>query len=123
MRYLSVIRKKSPTERNKTDTCPLTDSKRVHVIDPTISLVSDFFTDSRNSGLTRPPHRAHTEGPRSAYGAMKDTTALPQRPHSSTALQTQSCDVVLNMFKMIAAASHSKLWHIGHLPFWTLLER
>ena len=46
MRYLSVIRQKSLTERNETDTCPLTDSKRVHVIDPTISLLSDFLTDS-----------------------------------------------------------------------------
>jgi len=46
MRYLSVIRQKSLTERNETDTCPLTDSKRVHVIDQTISLLSDFFTDS-----------------------------------------------------------------------------
>jgi len=33
MRYLSVIRQKSLTERKETDTCPLTDSKRVHVID------------------------------------------------------------------------------------------
>jgi len=46
MRYLSVIRKKSLTERNETDTCPLTDSKRVHVIDQAISLFSDVFTDS-----------------------------------------------------------------------------
>jgi len=42
MRYLSVIRQKSLTERNETDTCPLTDSKRVHVIDLKISLLSDF---------------------------------------------------------------------------------
>ena len=49
MRYLSVIRQKSLTERNETDTCPLTDSKRVHVIDPTISLLSDFLTDSLRS--------------------------------------------------------------------------
>ena len=46
MSYLSVIRQKSLTERNETDTCPLTDSKRVHVIDRTISLLSDFLTDS-----------------------------------------------------------------------------
>jgi len=46
MRYLSVIRQKSLTERNETDTCPLTDSRRVHVIDPTISFLSDFLTDS-----------------------------------------------------------------------------
>jgi len=46
MRYLSVIRQISLTERNKINTCPLTDSKRVHVIDPTISLLSDFSTDS-----------------------------------------------------------------------------
>ena len=32
MRYLTVIRQKSLTERNETDTCPLTDSKRVYVI-------------------------------------------------------------------------------------------
>ena len=59
MRYLSVVRQKSPTERNETDTCPLTDSKRVHVIDPTMSLLSDFFdglasvnlTDTCKSGL------------------------------------------------------------------------
>jgi len=43
MRYLSVIRQKSLTERNKTDTCPLTDSKHVHVIDPTITLFGDFY--------------------------------------------------------------------------------
>jgi len=43
MRYLSAIRNKSLTERNETDLCPLTDSKRVHVIDPTISLLSDFL--------------------------------------------------------------------------------
>jgi len=67
---------------------------------------------------TQPPYRAHTERPRRAHGAIKDPTALPQLPHSATALQTQSCDVVLNMFKMIAAASHSKRWHLGHLPFW-----
>jgi len=42
MRYLSVIRQKSLTERNETDTCPLRDSKGVHVIDPTISLLSYF---------------------------------------------------------------------------------
>jgi len=42
MRYLSVIRKKSLTERNKTDTSPLMDSKRVHLIHPSISLLSDF---------------------------------------------------------------------------------
>ena len=35
MRYLSVIRKKSCTERNETDTCPLTDGKRVHEIQDT----------------------------------------------------------------------------------------
>jgi len=52
MRYLSVIRQKSPTERNETDTCALTDSKRVHVIDPTISLLSDFLTDSLPSHVT-----------------------------------------------------------------------
>jgi len=46
MRYLSVIRQKSLTERNQTDTCPLTDSKRAHVTDPTISLLSDVLTDS-----------------------------------------------------------------------------
>ena len=46
MRYLSVIRQKSLTERYETDTCPLTDSKRVHVIDPTIFLLSNFLTDS-----------------------------------------------------------------------------
>jgi len=44
MRYLSVIRQKLLTERNETDTCPLTDSKRVHVIDPTISLLTEFLT-------------------------------------------------------------------------------
>jgi len=63
MQYLSVIRQKSLTERNKTDTCPLTDSKRVHVIDQTISLLSNYLTDSLpsnwltdtcNSGLTCP---------------------------------------------------------------------
>jgi len=43
MRHLSVIRKKSLTERNETDTFPITDSKRVHVIDPTISLLGDFL--------------------------------------------------------------------------------
>ena len=43
---LPVHHQKSLTERNETDTCPLTDSKRVHVIDPTIYLLSDFFTDS-----------------------------------------------------------------------------
>jgi len=41
MRYLSVVRKKS--KRNETDTSPLTERKRVHVIDPTISLLSDFL--------------------------------------------------------------------------------
>jgi len=46
MRYLSVIRQKSLSERNETDACPLTDSKRLHVIDPRISLLSDFLTDS-----------------------------------------------------------------------------
>jgi len=46
MRNLSVIRQKSLTVRNETETCPLTDSKRVHVIDLTISLLSDFLTDS-----------------------------------------------------------------------------
>jgi len=46
MRNLSVIRQKSLTKQNETDTCPLTDSKLVHVIDPTISLLSDFLTDS-----------------------------------------------------------------------------
>ena len=46
MLYLSVIRQKSLTKRNETDTCPLTNSKRVHVIDPTISLLSDFLTES-----------------------------------------------------------------------------
>jgi len=46
MRYLSVIRQKSLTDRNEMDTCPLTDSKHVHVIDLTIYLLSDFFTDS-----------------------------------------------------------------------------
>ena len=43
MRLLSVIRQKSLTVRNETDTCPLTDSKRAYVIDPTISLLSDFW--------------------------------------------------------------------------------
>ena len=59
MRYLSVIRKKSLTERNETDTCPLTDSKRVHVIDLDDFFVERFFlgwssvnlTDTCNSGL------------------------------------------------------------------------
>jgi len=46
MRYLSVISQKSLTERNETDTCLLTDSKRVHVIDPTISLPRHLLTDS-----------------------------------------------------------------------------
>ena len=32
---------KKLTDRNETDTCPLTDSKRVHAIDQTISLLSD----------------------------------------------------------------------------------
>jgi len=44
MRYLSVIRQKLLTERNQMDTCPLTDSERVHVIDPTISLLSYFLS-------------------------------------------------------------------------------
>jgi len=35
--------KKSLTERNGTDTYPLMDSKRAHVIDPNISLLSDFL--------------------------------------------------------------------------------
>ena len=43
MRNLSVIGQKSLTVRNETDTCPLTDSKRVHVIDPTISLLNEFL--------------------------------------------------------------------------------
>jgi len=45
MRLPSVIRQKSLTVRNETDTCPLTDSKHAHVIDPMISLLSDFLTD------------------------------------------------------------------------------
>jgi len=46
MRDLSVIRQKSLTERNETDISPLTDSKRVHAIYPTVSLLSDFLTES-----------------------------------------------------------------------------
>ena len=49
MRNLSVIRQKSLTKQNETDTCPLTDSKHAHVIDPTISLLSDFLTDGHPS--------------------------------------------------------------------------
>jgi len=64
MRYLSVIRKKSLTERNETDTCPLTYSKRVTVIEPGLSIniieslvrtndffVERFFTDVHPSFL------------------------------------------------------------------------
>ena len=43
MRYLSIIRKKMLTEQNETDTCPLTVSKHVHVIDPMITLYGDFY--------------------------------------------------------------------------------
>jgi len=42
---LSKNRSLSETKR----TCPLTDSKRVHVIDPTISLLCVVLTDSRPS--------------------------------------------------------------------------
>jgi len=42
MRYLSLIRKKLLTEQIETDTCPLTDSKHVHLIDPMITLYGDF---------------------------------------------------------------------------------
>ena len=49
MRLLAVIRQKSLTVQNETDTCPLTDSKHAHVTDPTISLLSDFLTDGHPS--------------------------------------------------------------------------
>jgi len=42
MHEQSIIRKKSLTVRKETDTPALTHMKRVHVIDPTISLLSYF---------------------------------------------------------------------------------
>jgi len=78
MRYLSVIRKKSPTERNKTDTCPLTDSKRVHVIDPTISLLSDFLRIAVIAAL----HGRLTERTRRAHEALTALWKTQQRCHS-----------------------------------------
>jgi len=43
MRYLSIIRQKLLAEQIETHTCPLTDSKHIHVIDPTIFFVEWFF--------------------------------------------------------------------------------
>jgi len=43
MRYLSVIPKNAHRAQRNGHTCPLTDSKRVHVIDQTISVLSDYY--------------------------------------------------------------------------------
>jgi len=58
MRYLSVIRQKSLTERNKTDTCPLTDSKRCNNCDYIMNFSSQKvlafprFTTKRHLSVT-----------------------------------------------------------------------
>jgi len=62
-----------------------------------VLLQNALQTPSPNMGFTGRLYSVHTARPQRANGALEDTTALPQRPHSALSytltVQTPSCGV------------------------------